>query len=160
MLVTAVVVMVATIVLYGVTPVPNRAALRAGLRAPVKTVAIALVTLVLPPLAMIEIVKSQPGPEALVVIVVMLWWLGFAARSVWLLAQSVLSIREVHPMLAPICGATAVALNALLALALGDTDGVPMDLWLLVTGGGVLSVAALGVIEYAQLHRYGVRLLS
>jgi hypothetical protein len=62
-----------------------------------------------------------------------------------------------HPLLAPAVSAVLVVYFTVVALIDQDTKGVPMDLWLLVTLGGLVTTLALAITEHESLRRRGYR---
>ncbi|MGB3441071.1 MAG: hypothetical protein WBA97_20160 [Actinophytocola sp.] len=58
-----------------------------------------------------------------------------------------------HPLLAPALSATVVGYFTVDALITRNTGGVPMDLWLWLTLGGLVSTLALVITEHEMLRR-------
>jgi hypothetical protein len=60
-----------------------------------------------------------------------------------------------HPLLAPAVSAVLVVYFTVVALIDQDTKGVPMDLWLVLTLGGLVTTLALAITEHESLRRRG-----
>jgi hypothetical protein len=60
-----------------------------------------------------------------------------------------------HPLLAPAVSAVLVVYFTVIALIDQDTKGVPMDLWLVLTLGGLVTTLVLTITEHESLRRRG-----
>jgi hypothetical protein len=61
-----------------------------------------------------------------------------------------------HPLLAPALSAVVVGYFTVAALLGRDTGGVPLNLWLWLTFGGLITTLALVVAEHEKLRRDGL----
>lgn len=169
----AIVSVVAIVLLYVATPLSDRGIVRQGLGPFRKTIGLALVTMVVPFVAVLLMAQqldskmnsSGPtdpgGPSGTEVLfglafaVFLLWWFPFVLVSMYHLGRSMFSIAEVHPMLGPVCGFTTAAISTVIQLLSG---GTAEHSWALLTACGLGSLAAISAWEYLTLHRAGWRL--
>jgi hypothetical protein len=152
-------------VLFLVSPARFRPGLRAGLRRLLTRIAVAVVTVGVPLVFFSTLDPDQvyDGMPALVILLVVIaasWFLVYFLCVLYWAARTAFWIGEFHPMLSPVAASLIVCVFTVNDLIEWDSNGLPVNTWLIIMGAGVVSTLLLAGAEYRHLARTGIRLTT
>ena len=150
-------------VLFAASPARYRPDLRAGLGKLLRRAGIAVGT-VGPPVVLVFVLDSTdvmsrlPAPAILFAVVAAAWFLAYFLCVIYWAARTTFWIGELHPMLAPLVSSVIVCVFTVDTLVGWDSKGLPVGVWLMIVGCGLVSTIALAAAEYRHLQDTGIRL--
>lgn len=150
-------------VLFVASPARFRPDLRAGLWKLLRRAGIAVGT-VGPPVILVfalnsaDVISRLPALAILVVVVAAIWFLVYFLCVVYWTARTVFWVGELHPMLAPLVASLILCVLTVDTLVRWDNNGLPVGVWLMTVGCGLVSTIGLAIAEYRHLRDSGIRL--
>jgi hypothetical protein len=149
--------------LFAASPARFRPDLRAGLRKLLRRAGIAVGTVGLPlvPVFVLDptdMTARLPALVILVLVVALVWFLAYFLCVIYWAARTVFWIGALHPMLAPLASSVLGRVLTVEHLLGGDSKGLPVGVWLMIVGSGLVSTIVLAAAEYRHLHDTGIRL--
>jgi hypothetical protein len=149
-------------VLFFASPARFRPDLLAGVRRMLVRVAVAVVTVGVPILLLFVVVPDgdMSVPVAIAAVVGGVWFLVYFLCVLYWAARTAFWIGECHPMLAPVAASLVVCVVTVNDLVGWDSNGVPLGVWLMLSGAGLVSTLVLAAAEYRHIRDTGVRLTT